>query len=105
MDMNVLNEFIAYLDDLSCQHTTKHYPNIKPSTHTFKMGSKNIKIIIVNSNHCGQSAWGFVEKSTGKIMKAASWNAPDPARHARGNIYDKDSWTVWIGPYGPAYLK
>jgi hypothetical protein len=47
-------------------------------------------------------AWGFIELSTGNILKAAGWGTP--AKHARGHIetavYGKHYyWT------GPSYLR
>ena len=32
----------------------------------------------------------FIECSTGKIMKAESWRAPDRKRHDRGNVFHED---------------
>lgn len=49
----------------------------------------------------GQSVYCFVEKSTGKIFKPASWNAP--AKHARGSIYE--SFEGCCGKYGVASLR
>lgn len=42
--------------------------------------------------------WGFVEASTGDVLLPASRHAP--AKHARGNVFDKDSWSrfEWTGP-------
>jgi len=60
-------------------------------------GKKYIRIL--QDDTC---AWGFIELSTGNILKAASWGSP--AKHARGHIetavYGKNySWT------GPRYLR
>ena len=51
----------------------------------------------------GSSAWAFVDIKTGDVLKPASWKAP--AKHARGNIFDKSNGLGSIGPYGPAYLR
>lgn len=64
------------------------------STFTFKRGRKNIKIIDNRTN--AQSVWGFIDVDTGNIMKAASWNAPDPKRYKRGSIWDSFSWTTCV---------
>ena len=66
---------------------------------TYKRGRRYDKLIKLTRNQ--RSVWGFVERSTGDILKAASWRAP--AKTLRGNIFDPDpmenmSWT------GPAYL-
>jgi len=68
---------------------------------TYKKGRRYDKLIMLTGRSKGRSVWGFVERSTGDILKAASWRAP--AKTLRGNIFDPDpmenmSWT------GPAYL-
>jgi len=63
-------------------------------TITVKFGRKYAKLLSNN----GGAAWGFVDMTTGDLLKAASWSAP--AKHARGNIasaeYGKNY--VWTGP-------
>ncbi len=69
---------------------------------TYKKGRRYDKLIMLTGGRSnGRSVWGFVERSTGDILKAASWRAP--AKTLRGNIFDPDPmenmhWT------GPAYL-
>jgi hypothetical protein len=69
---------------------------------TYKKGRRYDKLImLVGGRRTQRSVWGFVERSTGDILKAASWRAP--AKTLRGNIFDPDPmenmhWT------GPAYL-
>ena len=48
------------------------------------------------------SAWAFIDKTNGDILKPASWKKP--AKHARGNVLDKSSWKK-MTPYGPQYLR
>ena len=48
------------------------------------------------------SAWAFIDCQTGDILRPKSWGAP--AKHARGNLFDKLGGLGGIGPYGPAYL-
>jgi hypothetical protein len=42
--------------------------------------------------------WGFVEIGSGDVLLPASRSSP--AKHARGNIFDRDSWKrfEWTGP-------
>lgn len=42
--------------------------------------------------------WGFVDRENGDIYKPAGLKAP--AKHVRGNIFDKKTWTgfSWTGP-------
>ena len=65
---------------------------LPPVTVNFKFGRKYVKVV------CKGSVWGFVDKESGVIFKAASWN--QPAKHGRGNLYDKASWAdfKWTGP-------
>lgn len=48
-----------------------------------------------------RSVFCFIEKSTGNVLKAGSWEAP--AKHARGNIYEIGK--EGVGEYGANYLK
>lgn len=50
-----------------------------------------------------QSAWAFIDRTTGDVLKPATFKAP--AKHARGNIFDPQNGMGSMGPYGPAYLR
>ena len=50
-----------------------------------------------------QGVHSFVEKATGRVLKAASWKAP--ADGARGNIFDIHYGLGRMGPNGPAYNR
>jgi hypothetical protein len=41
--------------------------------------------------------------ANGDLLKAAGWNSP--AKHARGNIFEMNSWKGSFSPYGPTYLR
>jgi hypothetical protein len=58
---------------------------------------KRVRVKRDGGAHC------FVDYETGDVLKAASW--AEPAKHARGNIYDADNGLGKMGPYGPAYLR
>ena len=64
----------------------------------FAEGSKYVKIISISAGG-SRSVHSFVEKSTGNILKAASWAAP--ARNfTRGNVYITSSYEKrvrWTG--------
>jgi len=55
-------------------------------------GSKYFKITRGNSVYC------FIEKETGDIFKPASWRAP--AKGARANVHDYDTWMNKTDPFG-----
>lgn len=80
-----------------------HYPNLKPNKLEMKEGPRFVKIISKVQSGSGTSAWAFIDKTTGDVLKPASWRAP--AKHTRGNIFDQDNGLRSVGPYGPAYLK
>ena len=73
---------------------------VPPTFDIAKGGRKYIKIVKHSSGQA--SVWGFIEKATGDIYKAAGWSSP--AKHARGNI----ETAVYGGQYlwtGPVYLR
>ncbi len=68
---------------------------------TYKTGRKYISIIALTGNQKMQ--WGFVDMETGNILKSAGWGKP--AKHPRGNIFDKDGGMKYIAWTGPMYLE
>ena len=67
--------------------------NLKwPKKHTFSdvfmftEGKRFWKICMSHDGIKPSSSYGFVDKVTGDLYKAAGWNAP--AKHVRGNIHD-----------------
>jgi len=98
-----LEEFVAKLQSMIDEHQKSQgqfYPGTKI---TVENGIKNVRIVRNGTDgNTSRSVWGFVEKETGNILKAAGWKAP--AKHARGNIHDADMMkgcTIW----GPEYLR
>ena len=65
-------------------------------------GTKYIRIIIDRDSH--QTVYCFVEKSTGNLLKAASWKAPEPRKHRRGNIYQENN-LEGCERYGLTYMR
>ena len=64
-------------------------------------GPRYIRIV---ADHASQrSAWGFICRETGAVLKADGWARP--ARGARGNIFNPDNGLGHISAYGPAYLR
>jgi hypothetical protein len=62
-----------------------------------EVGKRYVKVVRGGGVHC------FVDKTTGDVLKPASWKAP--AKHARGNIFDAKNGLASMGPHGPAYLR
>ena len=97
-----LDEFLAYVNEIQTTHRQNNYPNASPSTITAMHGQRYVRLVSTDANGSSRSAYGFVDKTNGDLLKSAGWSAP--AKHARGNIFDKSTWKA-AGPYGFAYLK
>jgi len=89
---------------------TQNYPNNPKEVLVAEFGTRYIKINKVSEdkdpatgkpNSC--SAWAFIDRSNGDVLKPANWKAP--AKGARGNIFDESNGLKTMGPYGPAYLR
>jgi len=78
------------------------YKHLTPPTLRLEEGKRYIRIVSDDGPH-HISAWGFIDKTNGDVLKAASWKAP--AKHARGNLFDEWNGLKYITPYGPAYLR
>ncbi len=63
---------------------------------SYKVGRRYVKIT------CGYSVHTFVDMTNGDVLKPAGHSKP--AKHARGNIYDKDNGLKGMTPHGPYYL-
>jgi hypothetical protein len=64
-------------------------------------GSRYIRIVKVDPS--SRSAFAFIDKTNGDVLKVASWKAP--AKKSRGNIFDEFNGLKYVGAYGPAYLR
>jgi len=99
-----LNSWLAGCQQIINDHTAQNYKNLVPSVLTIEEGSKYIRIVSTSDGGKGQrSAWAFINKENGDILKTASWKAP--AKHARGNVLAPDNGLTGMGPYGPPYLR
>lgn len=78
-----------------------------------RLSKKWVKLIVQDGDGKDRSVYCFVALSdfetkglgqvkVGDIHKAATWSAP--AKHARGNVFNRESWSC-CGPYGVAYLR
>lgn len=112
---HALSEFLKYCNTLLAERFKK--PREDMSWHYILepiSGSRYVKLVNGSmllsddeqppkslSNYTSRSAWAFIDKTNGDILKPASWSAP--AKHARANIYNKDTWGN-VTSYGPKYL-
>ena len=98
-----LQEWFEGCQKILRDYMEKEFPTNPPEHLELKVGPKYAKVSKVRDGMDGGSAWAFVDKTNGDVLKPASWRAP--AKHARGNIYDEHKGLKFIGPYGPAYLR
>ena len=97
-----LDEFISYVNAMIVKHTEDNLKGLQPGSVSTMHGQKYVRLVKSDSDGGSRSAYGFVNKLNGDILMAAGWGAP--AKHARGNIFDKSTWKA-AGPYGMAYLR
>jgi hypothetical protein len=93
-------DFQMFMDWLKINCVTEH-GNID-----FKamFGPKYVKIVAMTTGSPigGGSAFCFLDRSNGDVLKSASWRAP--AKTARGNIHAGPSG-YGLTRYGAAYLR
>ena len=105
-------EFLRWQDacvKLYENHMEENYPNNTKGILLGDFGIRYVQMHLVGpiDSQTGRpqsnSAWAFIDRRNGDVLKPASWKKP--AKHARGNIFDADGGMKLIGPYGPAYLR
>jgi hypothetical protein len=102
LEIKLANDFESSFKDF-----TKHVEKLLKDAKTdYKVrvdkGSKYLRIVQVREDGTGGSVWGFVDKSNGDVLKADGFKKP--AKHARGSIYDKNTWSKFLWT-GPQYLR
>ncbi len=83
--------------------TRSGYTHSAPPAVTGTDGKRYVRIVKTAANGSGRSAMAFIDKTTGDVLKSASWKAP--AKHSRGNIFDKYNGLETASAFGPAYLR
>lgn len=71
----------------------------------YEEGYKYIRVVIVSDSNGNKqkTAWGFIDKRSADIFRAASWKAPS-LNHIRGNLYDESNGLKNAHWTGPAYI-
>ena len=76
-------------------------------TVEYEEGYKYIRIVSVSASggngNTQKTAWGFIDKRSADIFRAASWKAPS-LNHIRGNLYDAHNGLKNVHWTGPAYI-
>jgi len=76
------------------------FPNLDIPTLKHNNGRRYYRIERIDNQ---TSVHAFIDRTNGDVLKAAGWKAP--AKHARGNIFDKSNGLDRMTSTGPAYLK
>jgi hypothetical protein len=84
-------------------HRQLQFPGLAKEILVPNEGGRYIKILRIRENQEGRSAFAFIDRVNGDVLKAASWAAP--AKHSRGNLFSPDNGLGCVGPYGIAYLR
>lgn len=97
-----LSTFLAALTRREEAHTRANFKNLTPgSFEADPRGRKYVRIWHVYADRSQRSAYCFVERTTGKIYKPATWKAPT-LNIVRGNIFNANP-TEGTGVYGTNY--
>lgn len=94
-----LEALLAYVDGLFKKSKVHGYLRMKTVR-----GKRYVQVLSTEKRSGGESnghIWCFIDQN-GDILKPASWRAP--AKHARGSIYDPNSWGQFSWT-GPQYLR
>lgn len=97
-DHRFVASFGTFMDSL--RELVKQETSSQGWTVEYEEGYKYIRVVLVNGQ---KSAWGFIDKRTGDIFRAASWKAPS-LNHIRGNIYDESNGMKFARWTGPSYI-
>ena len=97
---SVFADFLSYCQKMQEDHIRENAPVLIGEHIEAVEGGRYMKLVKVGPH--SRSAFLFVDKTNGDILKTATWSAP--AKTARGNIFDRASWKN-VSPYGAAYLR
>ena len=92
-------KFVEKVNELLSEHFDKNYPNLDKERVTVRPGRTYWKL------QANNRVYGFVRKSDGAILKAASWRAPyvKGNNYVRGYVTDSDFGAHAATPWGIKY--
>ena len=100
--MNFESAFAAFMEKVQAVSNAKYAAQgwgNSPPVLSFEKGNRYMRL--VKDQHGQRSAFGFVDRTNGDVLKASSWKAP-AKNFARGNIFAADGGTGrvdWTGVY------
>lgn len=96
-----LARWLAGLTAATRDYYAATFPNLVPPTYEVERGPRYARVVRLE-RHGGRSAYCFVDRTTGDLLKPRGWKGP--AKGARGSIFAAD-YLAGCGPYGVAYLR
>lgn len=93
-----MEEYNKTMVEWNKQHPDKPYYSM-----SLEPGSKNIRVVCITGGGVSASAYCFIEKETGTILKTAGWKMP--AKGARGNIFNPETYARMDHTTGWLYLR
>ena len=98
--------FVEQINEKLEEHYRVRFPSLTPETVHVQAGRAYWKLVKGTAAGKNQSVYGFVRKSDGAILKAATWRAP----YTRGNNYVRgyvmqDNAIDATTPYGIIYQR
>lgn len=97
-----LKDFVNGCQEIIDEDQKKNFPNIARRVLSIDPRKKYVRIVVSSSEY-DRSVYCFVDKTTGDVLKSASWKAP--AKGVRGNIFNPDHGLTRMGPFGAAYNR
>ena len=98
---SVRDSFLVECQSLVSEHMRNYGWEQVLSIAKGRRYDKIVKADMHRPDNPSHSVYGFIDKTNGDILKAASWRKP--AKHSRGNIYENDRMQ-FMSAYGPAYM-
>ena len=98
-----LKIFVEGCQNIHTDHMVRHFSNSTPDEISAKYGHRYVKVIRQRSDGTSTSVHCFVDMLNGRVLKAKSWK--EPAKIARGNIFDEHHGLKNMNEYGPALLR
>lgn len=93
-------QFVEDVRDMVAREHNRRFPSLETPSICFTKGRRYWRVV---KESLGQrSAYCFVDRTNGDILKAATWKAP--AKHARGNVLDDNPLDA-VTEYGAKYLR
>lgn len=98
-----LEQFLAALQAKNSAEYKESFPTLAPPVFAAMPGSRYVRIVRRDASGGGGSAYAFIDRTNGDILKPASYKAP--AKHARGNIFADDFGVSCCQIHSVNYLR